>query len=64
MKVAYKDQKVVNVRKGHVAAWVEVNGTMQFIVMKKLDHKEVKFKSQTVAPKSQLWVDARSLPKK
>ena len=52
----FKNQTVINVRKGHVAAWVEVNGTMQFIVMKKLDHKEIKYKSQTVAPKDKLWV--------
>ena len=60
----FKNQTVINVRKGHIGGYVEVNGTMQFIVMKKLDHKEVKFKSQTVAPKQNLWVDARSLPKK
>ena len=56
MKVAYKDQKVVNVRKGHVGAYVNVNGEMKFVVMKKLDHKEIKYKSQTVTPKDKLWV--------
>ena len=35
-KVTYKNQKVFNIKKGHVAAWVEVNGQMKFVVMKKL----------------------------
>lgn len=33
--VAYKNQKVVNVKIGHVGAWVEVNGEMKFVVLKK-----------------------------
>ena len=61
----FKNQTVINVRKGHIGGYVEINGKVQFVVMKKLDYKGVvSFKSQTVAPKSQLWVDARSLPKK
>ena len=35
MKISYKDQKVVSVKKGHVGAWVEVNGVMKFVVLKK-----------------------------
>jgi hypothetical protein len=34
--VAYKSQKVVNVKIGHVGAWVNVNGEMKFVVIKKL----------------------------
>lgn len=33
--VAYKNQTVVSVKKGHVGAWVEVNGVMKFVVLKK-----------------------------
>ena len=56
MKTTYKDQKVITVRKGYVGAYVNVNGQMKFVVMKKADHKEIKYKSQTVTPKDKLWV--------
>lgn len=37
--VAYKNQTVVSVKKGHVGAYVNVNGEMKFIVIKKLVKK-------------------------
>lgn len=36
MKVAYKNQTTINVRTGHVGAWVNVEGIMKFVVIKKL----------------------------
>lgn len=39
MKTTYKNQKVINIKKGYVGAYVNVNGTMKFIVIKKLVRK-------------------------